>query len=85
MNTQVPIASVKQFVVVEAPIEQAFKVFTEEFGSFKPAEHNLLTVQIAETVFERPGSAATSMTVASTAVNAAGHVFWPMSRPTACS
>ncbi|TIT43961.1 MAG: ATPase, partial [Mesorhizobium sp.] len=28
MNTQVPIASVKQSVVVEAPIERAFKVFT---------------------------------------------------------
>lgn len=52
MNTRIPIASVKQSVVVEAPIERAFKVFTEEFGSFKPPEHNLLTVPIAETVFE---------------------------------
>ncbi|MBZ9795558.1 SRPBCC family protein [Mesorhizobium sp. ES1-4] len=52
MNTQVPIASVKQFVVVEVPIERAFKVFTEDFGSFKPPEHNLLVAQIAETVFE---------------------------------
>jgi uncharacterized protein YndB with AHSA1/START domain len=38
--------------VVEAPIERAFKVFTEQFGSFKPSEHNLLAVPIAETVFE---------------------------------
>jgi uncharacterized protein YndB with AHSA1/START domain len=38
--------------VVEAPIERAFKVFTEEFGSFKPPEHNLLAVPIVETVFE---------------------------------
>jgi uncharacterized protein YndB with AHSA1/START domain len=53
MNTHVPIAAVKQSVVVEAPIERAFKVFTEEFGSFKPPEHNLLGVPIAETVFER--------------------------------
>lgn len=52
MNTRVPIASVKQSIVVEAPIERAFKVFTEDFGSFKPAEHNLLGVEIAETVFE---------------------------------
>lgn len=37
---------------MEAPIERAFKVFTEQFGSFKPPEHNLLSVQIAETVFE---------------------------------
>lgn len=42
----------KQSVVVEAPIEHAFKVFTEQFGSFKPSEHNLLSVPIAETVFE---------------------------------
>ena len=52
MNTQIPITSVKQSVVVEAPIERAFKVFTEDFGSFKPREHNLLAVPIAETVFE---------------------------------
>jgi uncharacterized protein YndB with AHSA1/START domain len=37
---------------VEAPIETAFAVFTEDFGSFKPREHNLLAVEIAETVFE---------------------------------
>src|SRR5262245_3223750 len=44
--------SVKHAIVVEAPIARAFKVFTEDFGSFKPAEHNLLAVPIAETVFE---------------------------------
>ncbi len=44
--------SVKQSIVVEAPIERAFEVFTKQFGSFKPAEHNLLAVKIAETVFE---------------------------------
>jgi uncharacterized protein YndB with AHSA1/START domain len=52
MNTHIPITSVKQSVVVEASIERAFKVFTEDFGSFKPREHNLLAVPIAETVFE---------------------------------
>jgi uncharacterized protein YndB with AHSA1/START domain len=52
MNTQIPITSVKQSVVVEASIERAFKVFTEDFGSFKPREHNLLAVPIAQTVFE---------------------------------
>ncbi len=44
--------SVKEQIVVEAPIERAFSVFTEDFGSFKPREHNLLAVEIAETVFE---------------------------------
>jgi uncharacterized protein YndB with AHSA1/START domain len=52
MNTHAAGTSVKQSIVVEAPIDRAFKVFTEDFGSFKPAEHNLLGVEIAETVFE---------------------------------
>jgi uncharacterized protein YndB with AHSA1/START domain len=52
MNMQIPIASVKQSIVVEAPIDRAFKVFTERFGRFKPPTHNLLSVPIAETVFE---------------------------------
>ena len=52
MNTYLAVTSVKQSIVVEAPIARAFKVFTEEFGSFKPAEHNMLGVEIAETVFE---------------------------------
>jgi uncharacterized protein YndB with AHSA1/START domain len=37
---------------VDAPIDVAFKVFTEEFDRIKPREHNLLDVEIAETVFE---------------------------------
>jgi uncharacterized protein YndB with AHSA1/START domain len=44
--------SVRHSVVVDAPIEEAFRVFTEDFGRFKPPEHNLLSVEIAETVFE---------------------------------
>lgn len=43
---------VRHSVVVEAPIGEAFRVFTEELGRFKPPEHNLLGVDIAETVFE---------------------------------
>ena len=39
-------------IVVDAPLERAFKVFTEDFGRFKPPEHNMLGVEIAETVFE---------------------------------
>jgi uncharacterized protein YndB with AHSA1/START domain len=52
MNRYVAATPVKQSIVVEAPIAHAFKVFTEKFGSFKPPEHNLLGVEIAETVFE---------------------------------
>jgi uncharacterized protein YndB with AHSA1/START domain len=39
-------------IVVNAPIDKAFAVFTDRFGDFKPPEHNLLQVPIAETVFE---------------------------------
>lgn len=53
MSTQATDTSVQTAIVVEAPIARAFKVFTEDFGSFKPAEHNMLGVEIAETVFER--------------------------------
>jgi uncharacterized protein YndB with AHSA1/START domain len=43
---------VRREIVVEAPIDHAFTLFTERFGDFKPPEHNLLGVPIAETVFE---------------------------------
>jgi uncharacterized protein YndB with AHSA1/START domain len=49
----VPLTTVRRSIVVQAPIEVAFKVFTEEFDRIKPREHNLLSVEIAETVFER--------------------------------
>jgi uncharacterized protein YndB with AHSA1/START domain len=51
--TQTAAAVVHKEIVVEAPLDQAFAVFTEHFGDFKPPEHNLLTVPIAETVFEQ--------------------------------
>ena len=44
--------AVNRSVVIDAPVEHAFKVFTERFGDFKPREHNLLGAPIAETVFE---------------------------------
>jgi uncharacterized protein YndB with AHSA1/START domain len=44
--------TVRHHVVVNAPLDRAFTVFTEKFGDFKPREHNLLGVPIAETVFE---------------------------------
>lgn len=52
MNTPAEATSVRHEVVVNAPIERAFSVFTEDFGSFKPREHNMLGVDIAETIFE---------------------------------
>ena len=50
--TQTAAEVVRKQIVVEAPIEKAFAVFTERFGDFKPPEHNLLGAPIAETVFE---------------------------------
>jgi uncharacterized protein YndB with AHSA1/START domain len=52
MSALAPPTSINRSIVVEAPIERAFEVFTKRFGSFKPVEHNLLAVKIAETVFE---------------------------------
>jgi uncharacterized protein YndB with AHSA1/START domain len=50
--TQTADAVVRRQIVVEAPIDRAFAAFTERFGDFKPPEHNLLGVPIAETLFE---------------------------------
>lgn len=44
--------TIRRNVVVNAPLSRAFRVFTEQSGDFKPREHNLLGVPIAETVFE---------------------------------
>ena len=49
---QADTAAVRKQVVVDAPIERAFSVFTGRFGDFKPPEHNLLGAPVAETVFE---------------------------------
>jgi uncharacterized protein YndB with AHSA1/START domain len=50
--THATATSIQHSIAVEAPIERAFEVFTRDFGAFKPAEHNLLSVPIAETIFE---------------------------------
>jgi uncharacterized protein YndB with AHSA1/START domain len=49
---QTEAVTVRRQIVVDAPIERAFMVFTERFGDFKPPEHNMLGAPIAETVFE---------------------------------
>jgi DNA-binding transcriptional ArsR family regulator/uncharacterized protein YndB with AHSA1/START domain len=52
MSIQATATSVQASVVVQAPVERAFQVFTGQFGSFKPPEHTILQVPIAETVLE---------------------------------
>jgi hypothetical protein len=50
--TQAATAAVRKQIVVEAPIQRAFGVFTDRFGDFKPREHNLMSSPIVRTVFE---------------------------------
>jgi uncharacterized protein YndB with AHSA1/START domain len=52
MSTQETQTSIRSSVVVDAPIDRAFTVFVEDFGRIKPREHNMLGVDIAESVFE---------------------------------
>lgn len=52
MTAQAEQTSIRTDVVVEAPREHAFRVFTEQFDNIKPREHNMLPVEIAESVFE---------------------------------
>jgi uncharacterized protein YndB with AHSA1/START domain len=50
--TQAADTVVHKEVVVDAPVQRAFEVFTERFGDFKPPEHNLLGAPIVATTFE---------------------------------
>jgi uncharacterized protein YndB with AHSA1/START domain len=52
MMAQAEAATVRRQIVVDAPIEHAFTVFTDRFGDFKPPEHNLLGAPLVATVFE---------------------------------
>ena len=52
MTQSATTTTVRRQIQVNAPISEAFAVFTERFGDFKPREHNLLQAAIAETVFE---------------------------------
>ena len=52
MTTQAHEPSVRKQIVVDVPVDRAFQVFTEDFDSIKPRDHNMLAVDIAESVFE---------------------------------
>jgi uncharacterized protein YndB with AHSA1/START domain len=52
MSRQVEETALRTSLVVEAPIDLAFSVFTEGIDSWFPREYNLLDVDIAERVFE---------------------------------
>jgi uncharacterized protein YndB with AHSA1/START domain len=52
MTVQATGTSVRTSIVVEAPIERAFSVFTEDIGSWWDPDHHLLEGELAEMVFE---------------------------------
>jgi uncharacterized protein YndB with AHSA1/START domain len=52
MSTQASEAVVRRSIVVDAPVDRAFRAFIADFDRIKPREHNMLAVEIAETVFE---------------------------------
>ncbi|HWE11148.1 MAG TPA: SRPBCC family protein [Solirubrobacteraceae bacterium] len=52
MSTHTEQTSVLTQIIVEVPIDRAFHVFVRDFARIKPREHNMLGVEIAETVFE---------------------------------
>jgi uncharacterized protein YndB with AHSA1/START domain len=52
MTTQVQETAVTTQTVVDAPIDHAFRVFTEGIGSWWDPDHHILEAQLAEMVFE---------------------------------
>ena len=52
MTTQTAGTSVRVSVLVEAPIAHAFKVFTEQMGTWWPPDHHILEGELVGMVFE---------------------------------
>lgn len=52
MTVQEAAAVVQESVLVEAPIDRAFEVFTEGMASWWPESHHILEGELAEMVFE---------------------------------
>jgi uncharacterized protein YndB with AHSA1/START domain len=52
MTMQTAAAAVTASVEVQAPIEKAFRVFTEDIGSWWNPDHHILEGELAEMVFE---------------------------------
>jgi uncharacterized protein YndB with AHSA1/START domain len=53
MSTHSTDTSVHSSIVVDAPLERAFSVFTEDIGSWWPPEHHILQAELKDMVFER--------------------------------
>jgi uncharacterized protein YndB with AHSA1/START domain len=52
MNVQQATMSIQKSITVDAPIERAFHVFTQEMTSWWPPEHHLLDAPLREMVVE---------------------------------
>jgi len=52
MTPKTATAAVQTSIVVDAPTDRAFTVFTEGIGTWWPPDHHLLTAELAEMVFE---------------------------------
>jgi uncharacterized protein YndB with AHSA1/START domain len=52
MTSSATQTSVTESIVVPAPIERAFALFTEDIGSWWPPDHHILQAELAEMVFE---------------------------------
>ncbi len=52
MSIDTPDTSVRTEITVDVSLERAFRVFTERFDQIKPHEHNMLGIDIAQSVFE---------------------------------
>ena len=52
MSTQSTAAPVRTSIVVEAPVQRAFEVFTQQMKTWWPEDHHLLDGEIVEMIFE---------------------------------
>jgi uncharacterized protein YndB with AHSA1/START domain len=52
MTTQAAATSIRTQIVVEAPIERAFSVFTTDIGGWWSPDHHIIEAELAEFVFE---------------------------------
>ena len=52
MTAQATETTVRTSIVVEAPVERAFRVFTDDIGSWWRPDHHILEAELAEMVFE---------------------------------
>jgi uncharacterized protein YndB with AHSA1/START domain len=52
MTVQAAPTSVRKSIVVNAPLERAFTIFTEQMGSWWPPDMHILEAPLAEMVFE---------------------------------